>query len=305
MHLFNYYSREVQSQEILMNIEEFYFKIFLLVAFILGPVMTQAFIFKDKSTPSYTRIHKVVIAVLILGELTQVKFLSFVWPLFCVYGLALLLRINGLSITTHPITLISNAIALFLNPRFLLQLIALGFSIGGSFWFLGGVYNFNVLGYDAFWCYLTALHFNFLGWLLLGSLSYLSQIYNGIHSKIFLVGGFLITGFFMLVAMGFHGVPYVKLLAVPGLSLIVPFLLLWHFIKTFKQFKVSTSIFAGIAVGIGVLTMVLVMAYEFSINIFGNSYNIHNMVPTHGLLNAVVVIPALLISLFLMKKQHS
>ena len=302
MHLFNYYSREVQSQEILMNIEEIYFKLFLLVAFILGPAMTQVFIFKGKGPKTYALAHKIVIAILILGELTHLKFLALAWPAFCIYGLIILLRLNKISITTHPLTLISNTIVLFLNPRALLELIALGFSIGGSFWFLGGVFNFDLLGYDAFWCYLTALHFNFLGWLLIGSLSHLSHYYDGIHSKIFLLGGFLVTGFFMLVAMGFHGVPYVKLLAVPGLSLGVPFLLLWHFIKTFKQPNTYVTLFAGISVLVNLTSMVLAVAYEFSVTLFGNSYNIHNMVSTHGLLNAFVVIPALLISLFLMKK---
>ena len=285
-----------------MNIEETYFKLFLLVAFILGPIMTQVFIFKGKSPKSYAFTHKIVIAILILGELSHLRFLSLVWPIFCVYGLILLLRLNGLSICSHPLTLISNTFDLLLNPHALLELIALGFSIGGSLWFLGGVFNFDLLDYDSFWCYLTALHFNFLGWLLIGCLSYLSRTYNGMHSKVFLAGGFLITGFFMLVAMGFHGVPYVKLLAVPGLSLVVPSLLLWHFINTFKQSSIYVSIFVGISVLANLLSMILAFAYEFSIPILGNSYNIHNMVPTHGLLNAIVVIPALLISLFLMKK---
>ncbi len=287
-----------------MNIEEIYFKLFLLIAFILGPTLTQVFIFKGKGPKSYALIHKIVIAILIIGELAHLSVLSLVWPIFCAYGLIILLRLNGFSIFSHPLTLFTNTFMLLSNPRALLELVALGFSIGGSFWFLGGVFNFDLVGYDAFWCYLTALHFNFLGWLLVGCLSYLSRYYNGIHSKVFLAGGFLITGFFMLVAMGFHGVPYVKLLAVPGLSLVVPFLLFWHFVNTLKQSRIYVSLFAGISVLANLLSMVLAFAYEFSIAILGTSYNIHNMIPTHGLLNAIVVIPALLISLFLMKKQH-
>ena len=64
--------------------------LFLSVAFVLAPLMTNRF-FLNKSRV-YADTHKVTLIVLLLSIFQNLNYLASVWPLFCAFGFLLYLK---------------------------------------------------------------------------------------------------------------------------------------------------------------------------------------------------------------------
>ncbi len=250
---------------------------FLFVAFILSPVMTKYFFLQASKT--YSFVHITSLIILLVGVVLRVEHTVIVWPIFCVYGLFLYFKSNR---------------AILFSPKSIVKYIPFAFSLISSVWFVAGVYDLNLLGYGREWSFYAALHGAFLGWLLVGCLAFLSGKSN--VSKIYQWGCYLSLLFFLLVAFGIDGVPYIKRVGVIGFSLMMPFLI-GHYVHSVKKEYRLSKFLAGVSLLSIILSMAIAVLNEFWVGFPKVILGIPTMVVTHGVMNAVIAVPCFFLAI--------
>ncbi len=240
-------------------------KCYLLIAFVIAPLMTNSFYLNDSRT--YSLVHKISLLILVVGTLLGSSYATFIWPLFCAYGFISYLK----------------------NRRKLTECIPFIFSLISSVWLVSGANDWHLLGYNQEWSFYASIHGSFIGWLFVGGLAFLQD-------KIYQRGCYLAFVFFLLVAFGIDGTPYIKPIGVVGLSIMLP-ILIGHFAFHIKKEKKLARLFAGVSLGAIILSMSLAVLYEFWDEMPRTIFNMHFMVLTHGLLNALLAIPFFLLAI--------
>ena len=257
--------------------ELIFLKFFLSVAFVLAPLMTRRFFLNNSKI--YSDAHKVALVVLLIGAVLKVNYLSGVWPLFCAFGFLLYLKAQ------YRIIISLRAFATY---------IPMLFSLISATWFFAGANDLHLLGYNRPWSFYAALHASFLGWMFIGCLAFLSRRKNS--SKLYLWGCFLSFVFFLFVAFGIDGTPYIKRLGFIGFSMIVP-LLIGFYAFNLKKENRSSRYLAALSVLSIVAAMTLAILNEFWIDAPRMAFGIPIMVFAHGLLNAIVTIPCFFLAI--------
>ncbi len=70
--------------------ELIFLNLFLSVAFVLAPLMTNRFFLNGSKI--YSDVHKMALTVLLVSAVLNVNYLTGVWLLFCVFGFVLYLK---------------------------------------------------------------------------------------------------------------------------------------------------------------------------------------------------------------------
>lgn len=239
----------------------------LLLAFILAPILTNAFFLQGYKP--YAVVHKVGLTILIVGLLLNWSYASFVWPLFCAYGFFLFCK-NKFSVTPS---------------------IPFVFSLISSVWYVAATNDLHLLGYDQAWSFYAALHGSFLGWIFVGCLAFLSR--NEESGRVYVWGCYASFLFFLMVAFGIDGIPYIKRIGVFGFAVMMPLLIGYFAFNLKKESKLARSLSLLSLVAM-ILSMGLAVANEFAVRV--------PMVITHGLLNALVAVPAFFLAVKLEKR---
>lgn len=244
---------------------------FLGVAFIMAPLMTKNFFLNDSEV--YSGAHKLSLVILICGLLLDLSYLAIVWPLFCMYGFFLYLKKHCKFI---------------FSVKSVAECIPFIFSLISSLWFVAGVFDLHLLGYNKAWSFYAALHGSFLGWIFVGCLAFLCRREN--TNKIYLCGCYLTFLFFLFVAFGIDGIPYIKRIGVIGLSLMTPFLIGYYAFHLKREEKLSISL-SLISLFSIIISMILAVLNEFWIGFPKLVFGVPLMVLAHGSINAFFAIP--------------
>lgn len=242
---------------------------FLGVAFVLAPLFTKKFFLNDSKT--YSDAHKTALIILLAGAIFHLDQSAWAWPLFCVFGFSLYLK---------------NEFKTIFSVKGLASCIPFVFSLISAVWFMSGVLDLHLLGYDRAWSFYAALHGAFLGWMFVGGLVVLSKRSGA--ANLYLAGCFICLIGFLLVAFGIDGVPVIKRLGVVALSLTVPFLI---GLFAFESKNRAARIFSSLSLGAIAISVGLALLNEFWANFPKVTYGLPTMVLAHGFLNAVFAIP--------------
>ena len=262
-----------------------YLYCFLFVAFLLAPLMTKCF-FLVKSK-AYSDVHKASLIALFCGALLNLNYLAVVWPLFCAYGFFLYLKGH------HKFIFSVNSVA---------GCIPFIFSLISSVWFVAGINDMHLLGYNRAWSFYAALHGIFLGWIFVGCLAFLSKKEKG--NNVYLWGCYLSFLLFLFVAFGINGVPHIKYIGVIGLSFMMPFLIGCYTFNLRKKSKLSMS-FSLISFFSIILSMSLAILHEFWESFPKTVSGLSTMVISHGLMNAFFSIPCFFLAIKLEQNECS
>lgn len=259
--------------------------IFLLgVAFILAPYMTSHFFLKGSQF--YSKTHALSLFILLIGAVTGFTWFAVIWPLFCLVGFYLYLKQEGRLIFSL------NGIALC---------IPFVFSLISSIWFVAGINDLRLLGYNKNWSFYAALHGSVLGWFFVGCLAWLSKKNHA--SRFYLFGCYLCFVLFLCVAFGIDGVPYIKRVGVIGFSIFVP-LAIGIFTFNLKKENRLSLIFAMISLCSIVLSMIIAMLNEFWLGFPKIAFAMPLMTLTHGLINALVTVPCFYLAIRFVQEEE-
>lgn len=257
---------------------------FLGVAFILAPLMTKKFFLKDSKL--YSHVHKISLMVLLMGAVLGLDIFAVVWPLFCAFGFLLYLKIE------HKTIFSIQGIATCIP--FLLSLIS-------AVWFFAGVNDLHLLGYDRIWSFYAALHGGFLGWLFIGCLAFLAKKESS--GRVYLWGCHLCLIFFLCVAFGIDGIPYIKRVGVVGLSLLVPLPIGFYAFSLKNKGKLSLF-FAVTSLLLIIVSMALAVLNEFASGFFPRFISgLPIMVIAHGFINALLAVPCFYLAIRLEREE--
>jgi predicted DCC family thiol-disulfide oxidoreductase YuxK len=257
-------------------------KFYIAIAFVLAPFLTWNFFLK--ASRLYSEVHKISLWMTVFGICLNSKILVAAWPLFCIFGLFELLRTEESSVFSVQ--------KIFLVIPFI-------FSIVSSIWFFSGTFNLGLLSYDPTWSYYTAIHGAYLGWIFVGCLTFLAKRYT--LTRFYKLACYLSFVFFLCVALGIDGIPYVKKIGVIGFALLIPSIILkFTFFEVHKNSK--TRQFALISFISISLTLGLALINEFWPSAPRLLGDMPLMVITHGLVNALIALPCLAYSVYL---EHS
>ena len=250
---------------------------FLSVAFVLAPLMTNRFFLNNSKT--YSDAHKAAIAVLLLGTVLNLNYLAAVWPVFCAFGLLLYLK---------------KEYEFVFSIKGLATCIPFLFSIISATWFFSGVNDLHLLGYNRAWSFYAALHGSFLGWMFVGCLAFLSKRQRS--TNLFLWGCYLSFIFFLFVAFGIDGIPYIKRIGVIGFSLIVP-LLIGIYTFDLKNENRNSRHLATLSLLSVIASMTLAIMNEFWGGAPRIAFGVPVMVFAHGFLNAILTVPCFFLAI--------
>ncbi len=152
----------------------------------------------------------------------------------------------------------------------------------------------RLLGYDRLWSFYAALHGGFIGWMFVGCLAFLAQKKGS--NRIYLIGCYLSFLFFLLVAFGIDGIPFIKRVGVIGFSVMIPVLIGYHALNSNRSDRISLSLsllsFCAIF-----LSMSLALLNEFWTGFPRVLSGISTMVLTHGFLNVIVAVPCFFLAI--------
>ncbi|HYX36303.1 MAG TPA: hypothetical protein VE954_24630 [Oligoflexus sp.] len=249
----------------------------LCVAFVLAPVMTNRFFLNDSRV--YADVHKVSLIILLIGPALNSNHSAVVWLVFCAFGFLLYLKKEYKTI---------------FSIQGMASCFPFVFSLISAVWFVSGVIDLRLLGYDRTWSLYAALHGIFLGWLFIGCLAFLSK--RPIPYKGYLWGCYLCFIFFLLVAFGIDGVASIKRIGVVGLSLIVPFLIGIYAFNLKKGHKLS-FLFAMLSLCSIIISMTLAILNEFWTGFPRFAFGIPIMVLAHGLMNSIFAVPCFFLAI--------
>lgn len=170
--------------------------------------MTNKFFLENSK--NYRVGHLLALLILALGFISSTYELYLAWVVFCLFGIFCYLNKEFLSL---------------LSIEKMAGLIPLIFSIIASFWLFAGANDLHLLGYNREWSYYAALHGNFLGWVLIGSFILISRTFTTPIKQIYYLCAFIFLLFFLLIAFGINGMPYVKRIGAIGIISATPILI--------------------------------------------------------------------------------
>ncbi len=253
-----------------MESELIYLYSALIGSMVLAPILTGNFFLKRSSLYRYA--HSFSLLTVLIGIFYDLNFLLIIWPIF-----------NFLGVFLHLKGEIRNLKSLQTIATF----IPFIFSLIGSAWLVAGANDLFLLGYNKHWSFYASLHSHFLGWIYLGCLAYLSKVKTSQESY-YTFGCYLSFILFLMVALGIDGIPYIKGAGVIGLSALVPFFILLHFLSTSCKLSKVLSFLSLSAV---VYSMFLALQNEFWAVTPEYFLGVRSMVSIHGMLNGFIVIP--------------
>jgi predicted DCC family thiol-disulfide oxidoreductase YuxK len=245
--------------------------LFLSVAFVLAPLMTNRFFLNNSRI--YSDAHRIALIVLLFSAFLNLNYLASVWPLFCAFGFLLYLK---------------REYRFIFSAKGLASSIPFVFSLISSAWFFAGANDLHLLGYNKVWSFYAALHGSFLGWMFVGCLAFLSR--RPTSNKLFLWGCYLSFVFFLFVAFGIDGIPHIKRIGVIGFSLIVPLLIGLYAFSLKKESRLSRYLSAISLLSI-IAAMILAVLNEFWAAAPRVAFGIPLMVLAHGFINAILTVP--------------
>ena len=244
----------------------------LLFTFVIAPRMTNRF-FLD-SDRGYALLHLLALAVVVASAFLGSGVGACVWCAFCVAGGVLFLH---------------RARRAVLTLGGLAACVPFAFSVVSSVWFVAGTNELHLLGYDRSWSFYAALHGSVLGWLFVGCIAHLAKRAGA--PRVYPVGCLLSFVLFLFVAFGIDGVPFIKRVGVVGFALLVPGLIALHALGVRARGAAPSWWSATSLAGI-VVSMTMALANEFWGAFPRVLAGLPTMVLTHGVLNAVIVVPA-------------
>ncbi len=263
--------------------------LFLCVAFILAPFMTNNFFLGGSAI--YSRAHASSLFVLLLAMIFELRCAYIAWPIFCIFGFFLYLKQER---------------QLILSTKGIASCIPFVFSLISSVWFVAGANDLRLLGYNENWSYYAALHGSILGWLFVGCLAFLSKSPRA--SRLYLFGCYICLFLFLFVAFGIDGVPYIKRIGVIGLSVLVP-LSIGFFLFKLKKEKRLSIILSVISLFSIILAMAIAILNEFWVGIPRVVFGMPFMTATHGVINTIFTLPCFYLAIRLATQdiltQHS
>ena len=160
----------------------------------------------------------------------------------------------------------------------------------------------HLLRYNKTWSFYAALHGSFLGWMFVGCLAFLSK--RPTSSKLFLWGCYLSFIFFLFVALGIDGVPYIKRIGVIGFSLILPFLIGLYAYNLKNENRRSRYLSLVSLVSI-IVSMALAVLNEFWVAAPRVAFGLPVMVFAHGFMNAILTVPCFYLAIQLEDNEAS
>lgn len=257
---------------------------YLGVAFVLAPLMTNLF-FLNNSTV-YSDAHKVALAVLLVGAVLNWHFLAAIWPLFCLFGVLLFVKKEGITLSIRECVIF----------------IPFLFSIISATWFFAGVNDLRLLGYDRPWSFYAALHGSFIGWMLVGCIAFLSRRQSS--KQPYLWGCYLSFFCFLFVAFGIDGIPYIKRIGVIGFSVLIPFLISYYTLSLKNENRRSRYL-AILSLFSIIVSMTLAILNEFWATTTHMAFGFPIMVFVHGFMNAILTVPCFFLAICLEEDDNS
>jgi len=245
-------------------------KALLLVAFALAPIFTRT-LWLERSV-SYLRAHVAAFLATGVGVLFDIEILILSWILFCAFGFFLYLKKER---------------AWLFSSLGVATCLPFVFSLISALWFTAGSFDLKLLGYNPAWSFYAALHGAFIGWMFLGGLVYLAKIRE---SRIFLPSVYFCFAGFLLIAFGIDGVPYIKRVGVVILSVILPMSIAIYCLRIWPRNRQAGGLAVISLLGLAI-SMALALLNEFWIAAPRMAFGLPLMVLSHGLLNALVVLP--------------
>jgi hypothetical protein len=163
----------------------------LCFAFLLAPRMTNRFFFERDTR--YAFAHGIALTVVVVSAALRFGPGAAVWPVFCLYGfLVHLLRVGRGALT------IAGAASC----------VPFAFSVISAVWFVAGMNDLRLLGYDRAWSFYAALHGSVFGWLFVGCIAHLARRPQG--RRLYALGCIAAFVLFLMVAFGIDGAPFLK-----------------------------------------------------------------------------------------------
>ncbi|MEZ4253665.1 MAG: YndJ family transporter [Polyangiales bacterium] len=208
----------------------------------------------------------------VAGALFVLPWLAVIWPVFCLGNLAWVLRGR--------------------LPRSLPEVagaVPFAFSLVAATWIVGGTNDLQILGYGPHFSFYAALHGNVLGWMLVGALAALARREG---SRLYVAAVLVCFGSFLLVAVGIDVSATLKPIGVAGLTLAIPIAQLAFSVDARHD---RAALGAGL-VSLVTLAFTLGLAWlnELGRPTLGPIGTVRAMVAVHGVLNVLVVGPAML-----------
>ena len=253
-----------------MEAELKYLYIALIFSMVLAPLLTNNFYLNNSKV--YRYVHITSLFIVLTGFIFEVGVLTIIWPIFNLFGIFLYLK---------------NKYKGLFSFETLATLIPFIFSMIASIWLVAGSNDLYLLGYDRNWSFYAALHGNFLGWVFLGCLAFLCTR-NLKYKRFYSYGCYISFVFFLMIALGIDGVPYIKPVAVVGLSVLIPFFIGLYLYSTNCKISKYLSLVSLLAVLISMFLAVLNEFWTISPQFF---WGVRSMVSIHGIMNAFLVTP--------------
>lgn len=252
-------------------------RVLLLLSMAIAPLGTNRFV-PIVTGKLQTGLHVPGLLLATIGLLVPVPFLCGAWLLFTAGSFGLFLLESPTSVKT---------------PHGFALAVPFLFSNIAGVWLVSGANDLGLLGYGAGFSYYAALHGMVLGWMLVGAIAALAQR-EGPYRRIY-VGSVLVCFVsFLVIAIGIDQLRVIKPVGVVGLSVAVPVAMLTFLREAWahkKAFALGLLSLLGL-----VFTMVLAWRNELGMLAHPPAMGIRGMVSVHGLVNAVVVGPALLVA---------
>lgn len=213
-------------------------------------------------------------------------FFGALWPLWCLWNAARVSRQFFLWGSDHL-------------GRFLYGMASI-ILVGGSFWFFSTRFDAPFLGFQDPWKTLTAIHFHYAGYLLTTLFGVFAdqivQTRKPVTKIVYTVSSLLYLVGFVFVAVGLNGARAAELFgsALLFASVLTNLSLICKVAWDRKDIYLRLLGLTVLTVGIISFTLALLFAFHAS-----TALSLPLMISSHGILNAVVLIPALI---FLCKK---
>ncbi len=268
-----------------MMTENIYLYGFLFIGFVLAPLMTKYF-FLERSE-IYSDAHKVSLIALLCGALLKINYSVILWPLFCVFGFFLYLKSRCKSI---------------FSVKGIAECIPFVFSLVSSVWFVAGILDMRLLGYNRTWSFYAALHGIFIGWIFVGCFAFLSRREKA--NNVYLWGSYLSLLLFFFVAFGINGVSHIKRIGLIGFSFMMPFLM-GHYAFHLNKMNKLSMLFSLVSFFSIILSMSLAVLHEFWAGFPRVVSEVPAMVISHGLINAFFAVPCFFLAIRLERDECS
>lgn len=245
-------------------------RVLLLVSVVVAPWSTRLFV----ALPRGWFVAYGVGVASVAGALFALPWLSVLWPIFCLGNLAVVLHGR--------------------LPRTLPELagtVPFAFSLVAATWIVGGTNDLQILGYGPHFSFYAALHGNVLGWMLVGAIAALARR-EGKRQRLYVAATLVCFVSFLLVAIGIDVSATLKPVGVAGLTLAIPTVQIAFLIDA----RSNRAAFAAGLLSVVALAFTLVLAWlnELGLPTLGSIGSVRAMVAVHGVVNTLVVGPAML-----------